>query len=125
MKFQLDNTFDGNAVQHVRAGELVIRGQRHTQPVLVPFQGDVVAWHGQSVDDLDEAFFTQLAAQQPELVLVGSGSQLKLVHPRLTRALYERGIGVDAMDTHAACRTFNILISEGRKAWALLIPPAA
>ena len=82
--------------------------------------------HGELVADLQAAHFEALLALRPELVIFGSGSRLSFVKPALMRALIERRIGVETMDTPAACRTFNVLVSEGRSAVAaLLLPPPA
>ncbi len=62
-----------------------------------------------------------LAELKPEVVLLGTGTRLRFPHPRLTRALTDAGIGVEVMDTPAACRTFNILAAEGRKVLAAVI----
>ncbi len=62
---------------------------------------------------------------EPELVLLGSGSRLQVPAPELLLPLFEAGIGFEAMDTGAACRSYNVLMNEGRKvAAALLIQPA-
>ena len=51
----------------------------------------------------------------PEVVIFGSGSRLRFPHPRLTAQLAKQRIGVETMDFGAACRTYNILMSEGRR----------
>jgi uncharacterized protein len=56
-----------------------------------------------------------------ELVIFGSGPRLRFVAPALSRALIERQIGLETMDTHAACRTYNILAAEGRQVVAALL----
>ena len=75
---------------------------------------------------MQAAHFEAILALQPELVIFGSGARLKFVSPALLRALIDRRIGVETMDTPAACRTYNVLVSEGRSAVAalLLAPPA-
>ncbi len=91
--------------------------------VVVPDQA-VVDWPVASFEDLSAENFASLAAMNPELVIFGSGAKLRFAHPRLTAPLYARGIGVETMDLHAACRTYNILVAEGRKVVAaLLISP--
>jgi len=58
---------------------------------------------------------------QPDIVVLGTGASLRFPHPRLTRALLEQRIGLEVMDTAAACRTFNILAAEGRRVAAALM----
>ena len=78
------------------------------------------------MDQLTAEDFDAVLAMKPELVIFGSGPRLRFVSPALLRSLIERGIGVETMDTHAACRTYNVLVAEGRSAVAaLLLEPAA
>ena len=63
----------------------------------------------------------QLAALEPEIVLLGTGSRLRFPHPRLTAALARARIGLEVMDVQAACRTYNILAGEGRHVLAALL----
>lgn len=62
-----------------------------------------------------------LIALKPELVLLGTGSALRFPHASVMGALAEAGIGMEVMDTQAACRTYNILTEEGRSVAAALI----
>jgi len=65
--------------------------------------------------------FEGLVPLAPEVVLLGTGVTIRLPHPRLTRALTDARIGVEVMDTPAACRTFNILAAEGRRVAAAIL----
>lgn len=60
------------------------------------------------------------AAPRPEVVLIGTGKQQIFLHPRLTATLAQAGIGVEYMNTQAACQTYLVLQSEGRRVWAWL-----
>ena len=71
--------------------------------------------------ELTDAHFTPLAELRPELVLFGSGAALRFPRPAWVRRLIEAGIGVETMDTGAACRTYNILAGEGRRVVAALL----
>ena len=65
----------------------------------------------------------QIAALLPDVVILGTGQRQKFVHPRLMQSLNAKRIGVECMDNQAACRTYNILMAEGRKvALALILP---
>ncbi|HAT33075.1 MAG TPA: hypothetical protein DCW29_20190 [Janthinobacterium sp.] len=85
-------------------------------PELAPRDWDVAAF-----DDLNEAHFAQILADAPDVVILGTGARQRFVHPKLTAALTMRRIGVECMDNKAACRTYNILMGEGRKATLALI----
>ena len=88
--------------------------------VLTP---DAIAtgWAPGGFEALVEADFARLLDARPDVVLLGTGRAIGFPHPRLTRALAAAWIGLEVMDTAAACRTFNILSAEGRRVTAALI----
>ena len=121
MKLHADRIEAANVIHAITRDAVSINGTRHTASVLVPSDAPLQAWNAATVADLTEAHFEAILAHQPELVVFGSGPQLKFVHPKLLRSLMEARIGVETMDTMAACRTYNILVSEGRRVLAALI----
>ncbi len=126
MKFQPDVLAGTNVITRHDADALWVGKQRHGHSLLVPWQGAVQRWAPARPEDLEAAHFEAILALQPELVIFGSGPRLKFVPPALMRALIDQRIGVETMDTAAACRTYNVLVSEGRSAVAaLLLAPAA
>ncbi len=72
-------------------------------------------------DALTPADFASLLGYTPEIVLLGTGATQRFPQPALTRALIDARVGIEVMDTPAACRTFNILTGEGRRVVALLL----
>ncbi len=81
-----------------------------------------VNWQVASFDALRAEHFEQIAALLPDVVILGTGQRQQFVHPRLMQSLNAKRIGVECMDNQAACRTYNILMAEGRKvALALII----
>jgi uncharacterized protein len=80
-----------------------------------------VAWPVPSFEALAVEHFAQIDAMQPDVVILGTGARQRFVHPRLTAPLAARHVGVECMDNHAACRTYNILMGEGRKVTLALI----
>ena len=99
-----------------------INAIRYEHSVLVMPERAPVQWHVTSFDQLDAQAFAALADLQPDVVLMGTGERQRFVHPSLTGALTSHGVGVECMDNKAACRTYNILMGEGRKvALALII----
>jgi uncharacterized protein len=79
------------------------------------------AWDAPSFESLTAAHFELILADNPDVVILGTGERQRFIHPRLTAALTMRRIGVECMDNQAACRTYNILMGEGRKATLALI----
>jgi uncharacterized protein len=88
---------------------------------LVPASGGVVAWPVANFASLTEAHFEAIALLAPELVIFGSGPRIRFPHPSLLKPLISRRIGVETMDTAAACRTYNVLLAEGRAVVAALL----
>ena len=78
-------------------------------------------WQCRQFADLTADHFAQLSEFEAELVIFGSGARLRFAAPALSLALIERQIGLETMDTHAACRTYNILAAEGRQVVAALL----
>lgn len=84
------------------------------------------AWPVTSFEALATEHFEQINAAGPEVVILGTGNRQRFVHPRLTVSLTARRVGVESMDNKAACRTYNILMAEGRRvALALIIETEA
>jgi uncharacterized protein len=101
-----------------------INAVRFTHSLLVLPEVPPVAWPVASFDALTLADFERINAERPDVVILGTGARQRFVHPRITTPLTSRRIGVESMDNQAACRTYNILMAEGRKvALALIIEP--
>jgi uncharacterized protein len=81
-------------------------------------------WNVPAFEALTAAHFEQIEADKPDVVILGTGATQRFVHPRLIASLSARHIGVESMDSKAACRTYNVLMGEGRKVTlALIIDP--
>lgn len=78
-------------------------------------------WPVPDFESLTAEHFEQIEADQPDVVILGTGARQRFVHPRLVASLSARRIGVECMDSQAACRTYNILMGEGRKVTLALI----
>jgi uncharacterized protein len=115
MKFQPDHLDGVNAVSKLERGRIWIHATAFETSLLVPWQGEVRAWPVSQPEQLLPPHFETILDWAPELVIFGSGSSHRFVSPALYRALIERRIGIETMDTAAACRTFNVLVHEGRK----------
>lgn len=95
--------------------------QRVTHNAIIDHEGGVQAWECTDFNDLNAHHFEILLTRQPELVLLGTGKLIQFPKPQIIRPLIEACIGVESMDTPSACRTFNILASEGRRVIAALL----
>jgi uncharacterized protein len=120
VKFHLDTAagklFTGHGEGYVRVGDSDYRGNLLVTPEQV-----IEGWAPGGFDALSESDFASLAALRPEVALFGTGATMRFPHPRLTRALIDAHIGLEVMDTPAACRTYNILAAEGRRVAAAIL----
>lgn len=98
-----------------------INAKRFTHSLLVLPEIAPVGWPVTSFDALSVEHFDQIDAAKPDVVILGTGARQRFVHPKLITALTSRRIGVESMDNQAACRTYNILMAEGRKVALALI----
>ena len=89
--------------------------------IVIGSGGERFDWNCPRFELLTEAHFDLLAATQPELVIFGSGTRLRFAPPAFMRLLMQKRIGLETMDTLAACRTYNILAGEGRRVIAALL----
>ncbi|MFT3777381.1 MAG: Mth938-like domain-containing protein [Ottowia sp.] len=119
MKFQPDQF--GSAITGYGPGWVAVAGQRIAHSLVLHPDGQRSAWPPRHFADLGAADFAPLARERPELVVFGSGERLRFPRPAWVRALIEAGIGIETMDTPAACRTYNILAGEGRRVVAALL----
>ena len=110
------NIVTGSGPGWVRVGQTEYRSNFLLLPDLV-----VEGWAPQGIGALQEADFAALLQYAPEMVLLGTGARQQFVHPRLLAALTAARVGVETMDTRAACRTFNILVAEDRRVAAALV----
>jgi len=107
-------------------GYVSVNGTRYEGSVLVNGHQAEADWAPNGFDGLDAAQFEKLAATGAEIVLFGSGERQRFPRPELLKPLISRGIGLEVMDTKAACRTYNILVAEGRHvACGVIIDPSA
>ncbi len=125
MKFQPD-TLDGvNNITRYDVDNLRVNADLYTTSVLVPWVGQATDWNASSVEHLTQAHFDALLEFDPEVVIFGSGPKLKFVSPELYRNLIARRIGVETMDSGAACRTYTVLANEGRRVVAAILLTAS
>lgn len=98
-----------------------INAVRFSHSLIVMPEIPPAAWPVDSFDNLTVEHFARIEANSPDVVILGTGARQRFVHPRLIAVLTGRRIGVESMDNQAACRTYNILMAEGRKVALALI----
>jgi len=123
MELTLHQPEDHLYIRSVSADGFRIGDQVHRGPLIVSASELITPWNVDSIAALSEADLAPVFDMQPEIVLLGTGSLQQFPAPELLVCFYRRGIGVESMTTEAACRTFNVLMSERRNAVAAMLPP--
>ena len=124
MKLQSDPHSGANTITGYGEGYVEINKTPYAHAVVLSSDGAISEWSAQSFGDLEAHHFSQLVDLKPELILIGTGKRQRFPKPELLKALISAKIGFEIMDSQAACRTYNILVGEGRQALlALIVEP--
>ena len=110
------NLFTAYGDDHV-----AVNHQKHEKSLIVMPEKLLENWSTATIDTVSEADMQQLLALDVEVILLGTGKRLRFPPPTLMRPFAASGVGLEIMDLQAACRTYNILATEGRKVAAALL----
>ena len=121
MKLHPDHHDDLNAITAYGTGWVEVNGARHEGPLLLRPQGPVQSWAIDGLAALTPETLLAQAEPRPEVILLGTGARLQFPPPSFSRPLLQAGIGLETMDSVAACRTYNILMAEGRQVLLALV----
>ncbi|AVT12217.1 Mth938-like domain-containing protein [Paracidovorax avenae] len=125
MKFQPDRS-EAQTISAYGPDWIAVDGEKLTDSVVIGSRGERREWQCSRFEDLTAEHFALLAELDAEVVIFGSGQRNRFPPPAWLRPLMARRIGLETMDTQAACRTYNILAGEGRHVVAaLLLEPKA
>lgn len=114
MKLQADPKQSLNTVTRYDRSFIEINEVRFTESILVMPEGFIEPWKVNTFAELNLNHFLHILDKRPALVIFGSGSKLRFPAAHLLQDLIHARIGFETMDTQAACRTYNVLMSEGR-----------
>jgi uncharacterized protein len=123
MKLQPDKS-DAQTITAHGPGWVAINHEKVSESVVLGSRGERFTWDCQRFDDLGAGHFERLAALGAELIIFGSGARIRFPQPAWLKPLMAQRTGVETMDTAAACRTYNILASEGRNVVVALLVEA-
>ena len=115
MQFTRDPGTEPNAIVACSPGEIRLRDRAYTTSVIVTRTAVIDGWRPGTVDVLSIDDFAELLALSPEVVLLGTGTRQRMPPPALYTAFASRRVGLEVMDNGAACRTYNLLLSEFRE----------
>ncbi len=121
MKFERDSAEGRNTFSGYGDGYVLVGAKRYTASLVVSGDRVIEEWPAASIDALTADHLAAIVELSPEIVLLGTGAAFTFPEPSLLAPLYKANIGVEVMDTPAACRTYNILLGEGRNVVAALI----
>ena len=102
---------------------VLVNNEPHSQSLVISPNKLITAWEINDIHQLNEENLVSIFNLQPEIVLIGTGNQLIFPEPKILALFAQHEIGLETMNTCAACRTYGILTAEGRKAAAALIFP--
>lgn len=120
MRLTDDRTGGAFVVRSYSPGEVRVGDAVLHRSCVISAERLIDDWRPQTLDELSAADLEAVFALQPEIVVLGSGARQRFPDTKLLAAILERGIGCEVMDTGAACRTYNVLVSESRRAVAAL-----
>ena len=121
MKISLDVPGAIHVVRAYVPGELRIGDRRFDRSLIVTATTLIEHWRPGTIDELVPGDLDPLLELRPEVLLIGSGNRQRFPDRRALAALYSARLGFEVMDTGAACRTYNLLVAEGRHVAAALI----
>lgn len=121
MKMALDDIDERLVIRGYGPGELAVGRQTYTDSLLVTPDGVVPDWEPDCVADITARHLLAILDYRPELLILGTGEHQEFPSPRLFVDLMDARVGYEVMDTAAACRTYNILLGEGRRVVAALL----
>lgn len=120
MKLQLETADGAYQIQRYTTDSITVNGQVYTTSLIV-LPKQIRVWAVDNFASLTEVHFASLIPLQPEVVLLGTGTKIQFPALTLLAPLINQNIGVEVMDTPAACRTYNVLMAEERAVVAALL----
>ena len=122
MELNLEIPQDHLFIRSITADGIRVGDDYHASPFILSRKQIFTTWNVSSIADLNEESLVPIFDLQPELVLIGCGKHQAFLPPVIQVLFFQRNIGFEVMITDAACRTFNVLVAEGRNVVAGLIP---
>lgn len=119
MRFAEDKLTDSNVIRGYEDGQITVNEACIDRHVVITAQRLIPDW-APDFETLAQEHFDRLHELEPEILILGTGKTLRFPNPAYTTPFLQAGVGVEVMDTAAACRTYNILLSEGRRVVAAL-----
>ncbi len=121
MQFTLESVNHSKLVSNYGPGFFEINSDRYTSSICLHGNDIFENWQHGNSRSLSLQNFEQIIEARPEILILGTGKNLEFPKPVLMAELHKKGIVLEAMGTSAACRTYNVLVSERRRVAAALM----
>lgn len=121
MKLHLANFAHQNIFTGYGDGYVLINQRRYEKSLIVLPEHLIEEWPVVSVSQLEAQHFENLLSHTPEIIVLGTGAKHQFPDQSLLRQFIKLGVGIEIMDTQACCRTYNILVEEGRRVAAAIL----
>lgn len=108
-------------IRSMHPGRIRVDNEEFTASFVISPDRLLPEWPPRTLEELEDEHLERLLELEPEVVLLGTGDRIRFPEPRVFALFQSRGIGFEVMDTAAACRTYNVLVSEERRAVAALM----
>ena len=121
MKLHRDSTDGHYSFTGYGDDYVAINGKNHQGNLVLLPRRLIQDWTDATFDSLTQADFDFLAELKMEIMILGTGAKQRFPHPQLLQGLMRAGVGLEVMNTQAACRTYNILVAEDRSVGCALL----
>ena len=122
MNIALETPNADHFIQSYQPGTITLNTGSYQQSIVIYQDRVITDWEPATIAQLTDHDIASLTHYAPHVIILGTGPQHTFPAPDVLSPAYQRGIGVEVMHTEAACRTYNILVSEGRNVLAALLP---
>lgn len=121
MKLHSDPQSSLNTITGYGIGYIEVNSQAYPHALIIQAEGEILPWLVDQFDNLTPENFESLCVFKPELIIIGTGKKQRFLKPEVIKPLIQAKIGFEMMDSQAACRTYNILMNEGRHVLAAIM----
>lgn len=121
MKLHSDPQSSQNTITGYGIGFIEVNKTPFSNALIIQPDGEILIWEAEDYSQLTEKHFAMIGTLKPELVIIGTGKKQYFLSPTILQPLIRSKIGFEMMDSQAACRTYNILMGEGRKVLAAIL----
>ncbi len=121
MKFNEESSTNSHIIQSYNDSEIIIDGKVFSSSFIISKNTLIESWPVADISQLESDHLKAILDMRPEVILIGTGQKLVFPSPQSYVSVINQGMGIEFMDSGAACRTYNVLVSEGRNVVTAII----